>query len=86
MNVRQDGTSTVGGADGTATLPTQYGVQLGTDLSGSYTKLMISAGAGVMWPAWERLVVDIQYRYGHILAEDVGINVNRAGVAVGFRF
>ena len=85
-NVKQDATFTVGGTDVTATLPTQYGVQLGTDLSGSYSKLMISAGAGVMWPAWERLVVDIQYRYGRILAEDVAINVNRAGVAVGFRF
>ena len=39
-----------------------------------------------MWPAWERLVIDIQYRYGRILAEDVGINVNRAGVAIGVRF
>jgi opacity protein-like surface antigen len=85
-NVKQDVTFTIGGTDVTATLPAQYGVQLGTDLSGSYTKATISFGAGVMWPAWERLVVDIQYRYGRILAEDVGINTNRAGVAVGVRF
>ena len=85
-NVKQDASFTVGGTDVTTTLPAQYGVQLGTDLSGSYTRAMISVGAGVMWPAWEHLVVDIQYRYGRILAEDAGINVNRAGVAVGVRF
>jgi opacity protein-like surface antigen len=85
-NVTQDVAFTVGGADVTSVLPTQYGVQLGTDLSGSYTKAMISAGAGVMWPAWQRLVVDVQYRYGRILAEDVGISVNRLGVGIGVRF
>jgi len=84
--VTQDATFSVGGTDVTSSLPTQYFIQLGTDLSGSYTKMMISVGGGVMWPAWQRLVLDLQYRYGRILAEDAGINVNRAGIGIGVRF
>jgi opacity protein-like surface antigen len=84
--VTQDANFSVGGTDVTASLPTTYGIQLGTDLSGSYTKMMISLGGGVVWPAWQRLVLDFQYRYGRILAEDVGINLSRAGIGIGVRF
>lgn len=84
--VKQDATFTVGGTDVTSNLAAQYGVQLGTDLSGTFTKPMVVAGAGVMWPAWQRLVVDLQYRFGRIFAEDEAITVNRAGVGIGFRF
>ena len=85
-NVSQDVTFTVGGSDVTSTLATQYGVTLGTDLSGSFTKPMIVAGAGAMWSHWPRLALDVQFRYGRILAEDTGINVLRAGIGVGVRF
>ena len=85
-SVTQDVAFTVGGSDVTSVLATQYGVQLGTDLSGSFTKPMIVAGAGAMWPAWQRLVVDLQFRFGRILAEDGGINVSRAGIGIGVRF
>ena len=85
-NVSQDVSFLVGGTDVTSNLPTQYGVQLGSDLSGSFTKPMIVAGAGVVWPAWQRLIVDVQYRFGRILAEDGGINVSRAGIGLGVRF
>ena len=85
-SVKQDVTFTVGGSDVTSNLTSQYGVQLGTDLSGSFTKPMLVAGAGAMWPAWKRLVVDIQFRFGRIFAEDGGINVSRAGIGVGVRF
>ena len=85
-SVKQDVTFAVGGSDITSSLASTYGVQLGSDLSGSFTKPMIVAGAGAMWPAWQRLVVDVQYRFGRILAEDEGINVSRAGIGVGFRF
>lgn len=85
-SVTQDVAFTVGGSDVTSVLATQYGVQLGTDLSGSFTKPMIVAGAGAMWPAWQRLVVDLQFRFGRILAEDGGINVSRVGIGVGVRF
>lgn len=75
----------VGGTDATPNLAT-YGVVLGTDLSGSLTKPMISFGGGVVWPAWERLIVDFQYRYGRVLISGQGINTNRAGLGVGVRF
>ncbi len=84
--VTQDVAFTVGGSDITSALASTYGVQLGTDLSGSFTKPMIVVGGGVMWPAWQRLVVDVQFRFGRILAEDGGINVSRAGIGVGVRF
>ena len=84
--VTQNVAFTVGGTDVTSALASTYGVQLGTDLSGSFTKPMIVVGGGVMWPAWQRLVVDVQFRFGRILAEDGGINVSRAGLGVGVRF
>ena len=85
-SVKQDVVFTIGGTDVTSSLATTYGVQLGTDLSGSYTKPMIVAGAGAMWQGWQRLVVDAQFRFGRILAEDSGVNVSRAGIGVGVRF
>jgi opacity protein-like surface antigen len=85
-NVKQDVTFTIAGNDVTSVLPTQYGTTLGTDLSGSFTKPMIEFGAGLMWPAWQQLVIDVQFRYGHIFADDAGINVSRAGVGIGVRF
>ena len=45
-----------------------------------------AVGGGAMWPVWQRLVVDVQFRFGRILAEDGGINVSRAGIGVGVRF
>jgi opacity protein-like surface antigen len=75
----------VGGVDATANLA-QYGVVLGSDVSGDFTKPMLSLGLGVTWPAWESLIVDFQYRYGRIFADNQGINVSRLGVGVGVRF
>ncbi len=82
--VTNDVTFQLGGAPADATIG-QY-VTLGSDLSGHFTKPLLTFGGGVMWPAWERLVVDFQYRYGRVFAEDEGININRAGVGVGVRF
>jgi opacity protein-like surface antigen len=83
--VKQDVTFSVGGSDVTANLA-PYGVVLGADLSGSFTKPMATVGLGVMWPAWRRLVLDFQYRYGRIFADGQGINVSRAGLGFGVRF
>ena len=83
--VKQDVTFTVGGTDVTGNMA-QYGVVLGSDLSGTFTKVMVTFGVGVMWPMWQQLVVDFQYRYGRIFAEDQGINVGRVGAGVGVRF
>jgi opacity protein-like surface antigen len=85
--VKQDVTFSVGGTDVTGNLQQPpYFVTLGTDLSGAFTKPMLTVGAGVAWPAWKRLVLDFQYRYGRILADDQAINVSRAGLGVGIRF
>ena len=82
--VKKDVTFTIGGTDVTSNLA-QYGVVLGTDLSGSETKGMLSVGVGVAWPVWEKLVVDFQYRYGRVFTSE-GLNINRAGVGIGVRF
>ena len=84
-NVKQDVAFTIGGTDVTSNL-TSLGVTLGTDLSGSFTKPMIDVGAGAMWTPTARLILDLQFRYGRIFAEDGGINVVRAGIGVGVRF
>jgi opacity protein-like surface antigen len=83
----------LGGTDATNNLA-QYGVTLGSDLTGSYTKPMLVVGGGVAWAAWQRLVIDVQYRYGRIFPEDQtpssaatqGINVNRVGAGIGVAF
>jgi len=82
--VKNDVTFSVAGTDVTNNLA-QYGITLGTDLSGSSTKPIIALGGGVAWTPIARLVVDVQYRYGRAFAYD-GININRAGVGVGVRF
>jgi opacity protein-like surface antigen len=86
--VSQNVAFTVGGADVTSALSQpQYGsMALGSDLSGSFTKPMFTLGGGVALSVWHQVVVDLQYRYGRILAEDSGINVSRAGVGFGVRF
>jgi opacity protein-like surface antigen len=61
-------------------------VTLGSDLSGSETKGMLSVGAGVGVAVWRALVIDLQYRYGRIFTSDGGLNVSRAGIGVGVRF
>jgi opacity protein-like surface antigen len=76
---------TINGSDVTSNL-SQYGVVLGSDLSGSETKAMLDLGAGVAWPIWQNLVLVFQYRYGRVFLSDEGLNINRAGVGVGFRF
>jgi opacity protein-like surface antigen len=75
----------VGGTDVTGSLG-QYGVVLGSDLSGDFTRPMLSLGGGVAWPVWQRMILDFQYRYARIFADNQGINVSRVGVGVGVRF
>jgi opacity protein-like surface antigen len=69
-----------------------YGVQLGTDLSGSLTKALFTLGGGVTRPFRNRYFVDGTYRYGRIFARkgavegDKGINTQRLQIGVGLRF
>jgi opacity protein-like surface antigen len=93
--VSKDVAFTAGGTDITASLA-QFGVVLGSDLSGSFTKPMVEIGGGVVWPIWQNLVIDFQLRYNHISAEEQdstlpvsltkGTSVGRAGIGVGIRF
>ena len=46
---------------------------------------MMSLGGGVVWPAYQRLIVDFQYRFGRVYT-DPGQNINRAGAGIGVRF
>jgi opacity protein-like surface antigen len=84
-SVKQDVKFTVNGTDVTSNIQ-QYGIVLGSDLSGSFSKPMLVLGAGVTYPMWQRLVLDLQFRFGRIFAEDAGINVSRLGLGIGFRF
>jgi opacity protein-like surface antigen len=83
--VKKDVSFTVNGSDVTGTIG-QLGVVLGSDLSGSETKPMLTLGVGAVWPAWQRLIIDFQYRYGRVFTEDEGLNVSRAGIGIGVRF
>lgn len=73
------------GTDVTANVA-QFGVILGTDLSGSETKAMLSVGAGIVWPVWQHVILDLGYRYGRVFTSDAGTNVSRAGAGIGIRF
>src|SRR5262245_48650241 len=83
-NVDNDVTFTVGGTAVSDATLAQY-VTLGSDLSGSSTSPMLTLGGGAMVPLWRTLLLDLQYRYGRIFADE-GINTNRAGIGFGIRF
>jgi outer membrane protein with beta-barrel domain len=76
---------TVGGTDVTTNLQ-QFGITLGTDLSGASTRPMLVVGGGVTYPIWRQVGIDAQLRYGRIFAEEQGINSARVGLGIGVRF
>ena len=78
--VKRDVTFTTSSGDAS-----QYAT-IGTDLSGSETKFMLSLGGGVDIPIGSAVLLDVQYRFGHVYTSDGGLNVNRAGAGLGFRF
>jgi hypothetical protein len=81
----RDVTFTVGGTDVTSNLQ-QFNIVLGTDLSGTSTKPMLTFGGGVTYPVWRQLGVDAQFRFGRIFAEEQAITVVRVGLGIGVRF
>jgi opacity protein-like surface antigen len=83
--VKNDVAFTLGGTEATESALAPY-VTLGSDLSGTSTSLMLTLGGGVTVPIWQSLILDLQYRFGRIFAEDSGITTNRAGVGFGVRF
>jgi opacity protein-like surface antigen len=80
----------VGGSDVTGSLLDQYGVQLGGDLSGSYSKLFVTVGVGAHYDLTSRWVADISYRYGYIGknadSELPAISTNRLQFGAGLKF
>jgi opacity protein-like surface antigen len=47
---------------------------------------MLTLGGGATWQIWQTLMLDFQYRFGRIFADEQGITTNRAGVGFGVRF
>jgi opacity protein-like surface antigen len=83
--VRQDVAFRVGNSDVTSTLD-QFGIALGGDLSGSFTKPMVVVGAGAIYPIHGSFFADFQFRYNRIFAPGSAIPLGRAGLGLGFRF
>jgi len=84
--VQKNVTFSVGGTDVTNSLSQQpYFVVLGSGLSGTETKALLTLGGGVGYHIGARLVLDLQYRYGRVFTSE-GINVSRAGAGFGVRF
>jgi opacity protein-like surface antigen len=81
--VKKDVTFLINGTDATSAL-SQY-VTLGSDVSGDESAMMFSLGGGVVWAAWQQLMVDLHYNYGRV-SSDTPITINRIGIGVGIRF
>jgi opacity protein-like surface antigen len=88
-NVKNDVKFAINGADVTSSLG-QFGVSLGGDLSGSYTKSFITFGVGTHVGFGGRWIADVAYRYGRIGqnsdAELDAISTNRIQFGVGAKF
>jgi opacity protein-like surface antigen len=82
-------TFAIAGTDITSQLA-QHGVQLGTDLSGGYTKLFVTLGAGAHVTLTSRLIADVSYRYGRIgqnaASESKAITTSRLQFGIGAKF
>jgi opacity protein-like surface antigen len=63
-----------------------YGVQLGTDLSGTETKPILTFGVGSRFRISNSLFGDVSYRYGRIFLAEAGLNTNRLQFGVGLKF
>jgi opacity protein-like surface antigen len=83
--VKRDVAFEIGGTDVTDSLD-QYGVVLGSDLSGTRSKPMINVGGGVVYRWREPWIFDLGYRFGRIFTDEEGTTVNRLGLGIGFTF
>ena len=63
-----------------------YGVQLGTDLSGSETKALITFGIGAQIPLRGMAFADVSYRFGRVFLSEAGLNTSRVQFGIGVRF
>jgi len=86
-SVKRDVKFMAGGVDITSSLGSApYYTVLGSDLTGTVTKPMFTAGGGVAYHATSLLRVDLGYRFGRIMTDTSGTNVSRAGIGIGVTF
>jgi opacity protein-like surface antigen len=83
--VKPDVEFTIGGTNVNSTL-SQYGVALGSDLSGSTTKIMVVVGAGVRYPLGDLFYADAEFRYNRVFISGGDIPFSRLGLGFGVRF
>ena len=76
----------VNGANVNAVLLDTYGVQLGTDLSGSETKALVTFSLGAQIPVSDSIFADVSYRFGRVFLADAGLNTSRLQFGIGLRF
>lgn len=82
--VKKDVVFNVDNVDVTSRLD-DYGIVLGSDLSGSTSSAMFVLGAGATLPIRGRLFADLQFRFNRIFADEP-ISVGRVGLGLGVRF
>ena len=83
--VKPDAEFTVGGTNVNSNLG-QYGVALGSDLSGTTTQLMLDAGAGARYPLGDHFYADLEFRYNRVFISGRNIPFSRVGLGLGVRF
>lgn len=76
----------INGNDITPQLLDPYGVALGTDLSGSENKALVTIGAGVQVPIAGPWFAGLSYRFARIFLTDSSLSTSRAQFGVGVRF
>ena len=90
-SVKTEPSFSIAGTDVTSRLA-QFGVQLGSDLSGTLTKVFLTVGVGTNITFGGRFLADLSYRYGRIfpktseIENDRGINAQRVQLGVGMKF
>ena len=63
----------------------QYGVTLGSDLTGDVSKLAATVGGGIAWTRFAPFSIGLDYRYSRIF-DTTALSVNRAGLMFGVTF
>lgn len=62
-----------------------YGVQLGSDLSGTQTAALFTMGGGATFPL-HAFFIDASARYAHLFTSPSGLNLGFAYAGLGYRF
>jgi opacity protein-like surface antigen len=66
--------------------PVSQYVTLGEDLNGTETKALFTVGGGVMWPVYQKVILDVQFRLMRVFTEGEGLNIGRVGIGLGVKF